>query len=151
MEQKSGISGKIVTACFFTIFCGAAFGMGLFVLQMIEQSPYPQYGPPLIFALVPFGMGIFGLIVCLSVLRSSGQEVPSTTSYRPETIVYTGDYSQSPEFSGQKRYGKAIYQIPSQCPACGAAISNEEVDWIGPLKAKCPYCRTTVDAEERIE
>ncbi|TFG30689.1 hypothetical protein EU527_14165 [Candidatus Thorarchaeota archaeon] len=149
MEQKSGTSGKIITACFFTLFCGTAFGMGLFVLQMIEQSPYPQYGPPLIIVLVPFGMGIFGLVVCLSVLFSSPKQTPLTPTYSPETIVYSGDYSVRPEFSEHKRSGRSIYQVPSVCPSCGAAISDEVVDWVGPLKAKCPYCNATIDAEEK--
>lgn len=42
---------------------------------------------------------------------------------------------------------RIIYQVPSKCPQCGGSLSNEEVDWVGPLQAKCPFCRTTVEAQ----
>jgi hypothetical protein len=42
---------------------------------------------------------------------------------------------------------RIIYQVPSKCPECGGSLSNEEVDWVGPLQAKCPFCRTTVEAQ----
>jgi hypothetical protein len=42
---------------------------------------------------------------------------------------------------------RIIYQVPNKCPECGGSLSNEEVDWVGPLQAKCPFCRTTVEAQ----
>lgn len=147
MEQNPKTSGKITTACFFTIWCAGTFGMGLFLLQMSQQMG--PYGPPLIMALIPFGMGILGFLTCVSTLRSSGRQTPTMPSYIPETVVYSGDYSINPEFSDQARGGKAVYQVPSRCPACGAAISNEDVDWVGPLQAKCPYCNAIFDAVKR--
>ena len=121
--------------------------MGIFFLQMSELSG--PYGPPPFMAIIPFGMGVLGLFILFSVLRASGQQKPSDYRYKSETIVYTGDYTTSPESSGEKRKGKTVYQVPSTCPSCGAGISNDEVDWIGPLQAKCPYCGATFEAEER--
>ena len=42
---------------------------------------------------------------------------------------------------------RIIYQVPSKCPECGVSLSNEEVDWVGPLQAKCPFCGTTVEVQ----
>lgn len=42
---------------------------------------------------------------------------------------------------------RIIYQVPRKCPECGGSLSNEEVDWVGPLQAKCPFCRTTIEAQ----
>ena len=148
MSGRTSNTGKIVTACFFTFWCAIAFGMGFFLLEMTANSG--PYGPPPIIAFMPFGMGILGLIICIAALRSKEPQIRAMPTYRPDTITYTGDYTIHPEFSEQKKSGKSIYQIPSVCPSCGAAISNEEVDWVGPLKAKCPYCNATIDAEERF-
>ena len=135
MSERVSHTGKIVTACFFTIWCTAAFGMGLFVLQMLANTG--PYGPPIFIVFIPFGMGFFGIVLCIAALRTNQSRSSSMPSFTPETITYTGDYSIKPEFSESKRSGKAIYQIPPVCPSCGASISTEEVDWVGPLQAKC--------------
>jgi len=42
---------------------------------------------------------------------------------------------------------RIIYRVPGKCPECGGSINNEEVDWVGPLQARCPYCQTTIEAQ----
>jgi predicted Zn-ribbon and HTH transcriptional regulator len=136
-------AGNIVGICFMVLWCTIAFGMGITSLQ---------WGAPFLFVLAPFGMGIFGIVVCLAgflTQRKKQQQEPEIGRYHSESIVYTGDYSLRTENQSQGRGRKSIYQIPSQCPSCGAAISTEEVDWVGPLQAKCPYCNATIDAAER--
>ncbi len=42
-------------------------------------------------------------------------------------------------------------RLPEKCPSCGAAISQEGIDWVGPLEAKCSYCGGTLRATfERV-
>ncbi len=31
-------------------------------------------------------------------------------------------------------------RLPEKCPSCGAGISQEDIDWTGPLEARCNYC-----------
>jgi hypothetical protein len=133
-------TGNLVGVCFMLLWCTIAFGMGLTALQ---------FGAPFIFVLVPFGMGLFGIVFCLALMkgRSSTMSTYQGSQYRP--ITYTGD-SFSREDSSRARERRTIYQVPSKCPSCGAAISTEEVDWVGPLQAKCPYCMATIDVEERL-
>lgn len=38
-------------------------------------------------------------------------------------------------------------RLPDRCPSCGAAISQEGIDWTGPLEAKCNYCGGTLRAK----
>lgn len=42
-------------------------------------------------------------------------------------------------------------RLPEKCSSCGAAISQEGIDWTGPLEAKCNYCGGTLRAKfERV-
>ncbi|MFW9770246.1 MAG: hypothetical protein ACFFF9_15715 [Candidatus Thorarchaeota archaeon] len=42
-------------------------------------------------------------------------------------------------------------RLPSQCSNCGAQLSSKDIEWTGPLEAKCNYCGSTVRAQlERI-
>ncbi|TFH03714.1 MAG: hypothetical protein E4H14_16240 [Candidatus Thorarchaeota archaeon] len=42
-------------------------------------------------------------------------------------------------------------RLPEKCPSCGAGISQNEIDWTGPLEAKCNYCGGTLRAKfERV-
>lgn len=31
-------------------------------------------------------------------------------------------------------------ELPERCPHCAAPLKDEEVDWVGPHTAECPYC-----------
>lgn len=35
-------------------------------------------------------------------------------------------------------------ELPEKCPHCSAPLKDEEVDWVGPHTAECPYCGGTV-------
>ncbi|MHA1943217.1 MAG: hypothetical protein ACW96M_02365 [Candidatus Thorarchaeota archaeon] len=42
-----------------------------------------------------------------------------------------------------------IHEPPSFCKECGASLSSEEIDWVGPLSVRCPYCGATHATEKR--
>lgn len=42
-----------------------------------------------------------------------------------------------------------IYEPPRFCKDCGASLNPEEVQWVGPLTVKCPYCGATHHTEKR--
>ncbi|TFF96461.1 hypothetical protein EU546_01360 [Candidatus Thorarchaeota archaeon] len=132
--------GKLVGVCFITLWCIIAFGMGFSALQ---------WGAPGIFALVPFGMGIFGIVLCISVAKGQPMSRRAPSIRSDQYTTYSGD-SMGDTYTPVGRQERSLYQIPSRCPSCGASISTEEVDWVGPLQAKCPYCNATMDAEKRI-
>ncbi|TFF95672.1 hypothetical protein EU546_02825 [Candidatus Thorarchaeota archaeon] len=124
--------GKVVAVCFFTIFVGVAWGMG----GMILGSPVPIF-----VALIPFGMGLFGVVMCIALLRGS---VGQTAISYPKTSGVTS-YSGDSMSSGDARERRVLYQVPVRCPSCGANINEEVVDWVGPLQAQCPYCNATIE------
>jgi len=42
-----------------------------------------------------------------------------------------------------------IHEPPSFCKDCGASLNSEEIEWVGPLTVKCPYCGATHKTEKR--
>ena len=42
-----------------------------------------------------------------------------------------------------------IYEPPRFCSECRAPLSSEEIEWVGPLSVKCPYCGATHATEKR--
>ena len=55
-------------------------------------------------------------------------------------------FTAQPRTRVEKDY---IHEIPDTCKNCKASISTEDVDWVGPLSAKCPYCGATIQTERR--
>jgi hypothetical protein len=139
MSQPNPRLGCLVGGCFIILWCSIAFGMAITALQ---------WGAPFIFAMVPFGMGFFGIVVFLAVAKSCRGAYPLPRRTRRDYVTYSGD-SMEGEDTSYQREGKPSYQAPSMCPSCGADISTDEVDWVAPLKAVCPYCETVMDAVER--
>jgi hypothetical protein len=42
-----------------------------------------------------------------------------------------------------------IHEPPRFCTDCGASLSSEEIEWVGPLSVRCPYCGATHKTEKR--
>ena len=42
-----------------------------------------------------------------------------------------------------------IHEPPRFCSDCGATMSSEGIEWVGPLTVKCPYCGATQATEKR--
>ena len=42
-----------------------------------------------------------------------------------------------------------IHEPPRFCKGCGASLSAESIEWVGPLTVKCPYCGATHATEKR--
>ena len=104
-----------------------------------------SWGAPIFFPLVAFGMGGFGVVMAITIARQQGSARSSPrTTYTTDQVTYTGDYRSPYAHTPEKK----SYKAPSYCPSCGAAISTDEVDWVAPLKAVCPYCETVMDAVE---
>jgi hypothetical protein len=42
-----------------------------------------------------------------------------------------------------------VHEPPRFCSECGASINSEQIEWVGPLSVKCPYCGATLATEKR--
>jgi len=55
------------------------------------------------------------------------------------------------------RYGLAtqtveknyIHEPPAFCSSYGGSITSENIEWVGPLSVKCPYCAATLPTSKR--
>jgi len=145
-----------------TDFCAVIFAIcvliiGYFVSTFIQNSMsiIPEgFGPPAIIVWVPMIMSSIPLILCIYLMatadkRARAKSVSSDVyRYRDDTIVYTGDYEIHKE--QESKEDDPVYLIPTNCPSCDGALNAHEVEWIGPLQAKCPHCGKTVKAQKRI-
>jgi hypothetical protein len=94
---------------------------------------------PLIFFLIVIG-------IFVTVCRA-GQKASSFTVQAPSFVI--PDRHQGHTRSDGTEI-KTV-RLPDKCPSCGASLSHEDIDWVGPLEAKCNYCGSTVKATfERI-
>lgn len=57
-----------------------------------------------------------------------------------------GMMGASNEAQKEKSY---IHEPPRFCTECGASINSEQIEWVGPLSVKCPYCGATLATEKR--
>ena len=42
-----------------------------------------------------------------------------------------------------------VHEPPSFCKDCGASLSSESIEWVGPLTIKCRYCGASHATEKR--
>ncbi|MFW9786057.1 MAG: hypothetical protein ACFFE2_03535 [Candidatus Thorarchaeota archaeon] len=57
-----------------------------------------------------------------------------------------GAMASANEAPKEKSY---VHEPPRFCSDCGASLSSEEIEWVGPLSVKCPYCGATHATEKR--
>lgn len=51
--------------------------------------------------------------------------------------------------SSEQKEKTYIHEPPRFCSDCGATLSAEGIEWVGPLTVKCPYCGATHATEKR--
>jgi hypothetical protein len=94
---------------------------------------------PIIFVVV---FVVIVVTVCRTGTRVAGNVARGFTLEAPSFVI--------PErYRGRTRSDGSqmtTVRLPEKCPTCGAAISQEGIDWVGPLEAKCNYCGSTVRA-----
>ncbi|MBN2230082.1 MAG: hypothetical protein JW779_10890 [Candidatus Thorarchaeota archaeon] len=57
--------------------------------------------------------------------------------------------AMNPRMASVPKERSFIYEPPSFCKDCGASLTSEGIEWVGPLTIKCPYCGATHKTEKR--
>ena len=92
-------------------------------------------------------LGLLFIVFAVLVFANNAKKKEAKKSTPPKVATQTELTNDTPVVLRVDR--RIIYQVPNKCPECGGSLSNEEVDWVGPLQAKCPFCRTTVEAQPK--
>jgi hypothetical protein len=114
----------------------------LFVLVFI----YAFTSPPRAF--LPVILAIYGiiLIVYFKIEVYDREPEPRPVSERVTPVhMPRRQATKVIEF----RTREYIHQVPAVCPTCGAALSNESVNWVGPMEAECDYCGARLETEKK--
>jgi hypothetical protein len=114
------------------------------------------------FMIIPFVFVFCILIVVFgSLRRRGGMSLRRTRALQRRQLrrmrhftMDAPDYAIPDEHRGQRRSdGTDIrtVRVPTKCPNCAASLSQDDIDWVGPLEAECKYCGASVRATfERV-
>ncbi|MFW9845389.1 MAG: hypothetical protein ACFFD6_01470 [Candidatus Thorarchaeota archaeon] len=148
MEHQNTAAGKAVAVCFLAIWIMVVIFMGSIFLGM----PLMSEGF-FIVILIPFAMAAFGVVLCIAIAKSNTGVATARRMGSGYSISTTGDAMYSDSHStavhSPESSRRVVFKIPPECPSCGASLNSEQVEWIGPLQAQCPYCLATIEAAER--
>ena len=93
-------------------------------------------------------LAVIFIPICIGCIVSNRSERGGRESYESITVeapihVIPDKYQESVQYHGSQT---TTVRLPLKCPSCGAEVSHEGVDWVGPLEAKCGYCGGTMRA-----
>ncbi|TET07753.1 MAG: hypothetical protein E3J86_12270 [Candidatus Thorarchaeota archaeon] len=113
------------------------------------QMPGPWDFPPMFVSMifiVPIAI-IMLVIVVLKLFRASKKIVGGFITEPPSFVIPERERGQERSDRTEVR----TVRLPNKCISCGAPLSHSDIDWVGPLEAKCTYCSATVKAQfERV-
>jgi hypothetical protein len=105
----------------------------------------------MMFVIIPIIFVVIVIVVFVTVCRGgariAGNVARGFTMEAPAFVIPEQHRGQTRSDGSQM----TTVRLPERCPSCGASISQEGIDWIGPLEAKCTYCGGTLRATfERV-
>jgi len=96
--------------------------------------------------IVPLVFFVVVVIIMVKVCRSGSVISKAVDSFIVEAPHFAIPESQRGKTRTDGAQIKTV-RLPTTCPNCDAAISQEKIDWVGPLEAQCNYCGATVRAK----
>ncbi len=109
------------------------------------QMPGPWDFPPMMgatFFIVPIAI-IMVIIMLLRFFRAGKRIVEGFRMEAPRLAIPERERGQMRSDGTEIR----TVRLPSKCTNCDAPLSPEDIDWVGPLEAKCNYCGSIVKAQ----
>jgi predicted RNA-binding Zn-ribbon protein involved in translation (DUF1610 family) len=82
------------------------------------------------------GIPLIGLLIGMPILISSCIR----PGFKPSMPVVQDKIAAEASY---------VYEPPTVCTSCGGKITSMNVEWVGPLTVKCPYCGSSLQAVKR--
>lgn len=92
--------------------------------------------------MIPIAVMIF-IIVISRLLRAGSRVVGGFTMEAPLFAIPQGERGHVRSDGTEIR----TVRLPNKCSNCGALLSQSDIEWVGPLEAKCGYCGSSVRAQ----
>jgi hypothetical protein len=92
-----------------------------------------------------FKKGLLGLATEVE-LYYEGRLIPQETLFSLPTLV-DRPAKDLKKATSLDRPEAMIPKLPSKCNACGAPVSMQNVEWVGPMSAQCSRCGSAIDVE----
>ena len=126
---------------------------GFYRIGVYDDSHIPGFLASLSFfemmILITVLITVIPLVLCVFIIRRARRT--SAPLRRTQSIlvdapmhVIPEEHQGSVQTHGSRR--TTTVRLPVECPSCGAQVSHESVDWVGPLEAQCSYCNATMRA-----
>ncbi len=99
-------------------------------------------------AIIAFAIIIVGSMILagrrMMPRHQSSPKVRSSIARTPQDLdtveVHIRDIPEEYQPVHETREIIRTIRLPTSCPNCGSPVIQEEIDWTGPLQAKCNYC-----------
>ena len=91
------------------------------------------------------GFPMIGVLLGIPLLCSGAR---SGISVVPASNMPIRSYLQAVQ-SPPAAEASFVYEPPTVCPDCGGKLTSTNVEWVGPLMLKCPYCGSSINAVKR--
>jgi predicted RNA-binding Zn-ribbon protein involved in translation (DUF1610 family) len=136
---------------FYIISIAIVIWVGFFFIDFANTSPDWGPGPSSsMFVWFPFAIaGVMALLLVaqiVNMVRRPG-EASFTPGFSMRTTYHDDAFSSGSQTSGY-REPSMTYRTPPFCSQCGASLDSDLVEWVGPLRFRCPSCGRIGKAEE---
>lgn len=93
-------------------------------------------------------LGIGGILFFVMVIPMIGFFLGFAVIYKTNKSVFPKYGMFRPVEPGLNEVSY-VYEPPERCPNCKGVLNAENIEWVGPLTARCPYCGSSVKTEKR--
>ncbi len=133
---------SVVRICFGVSLIVITFLVGMILMVDSIMSGSFDLGLILFYSL---GLPMLGFLIAIPVLCTGVRSGIGAASVRTVPFRYSPPATQSQPVA-EASY---VYEPPTVCPDCGGKLTSSNIEWVGPLTVKCPYCGSSVEAVKR--